>query len=305
MPTNMIFRFFFLLILFQPNLNAQLSINNIELFSELKKTTTLVFMPSSDTVKHQIYRELMETYWKLTPMQFMSYTQFKEYKDKKGYSYLLFGDDFINDGISINSYVYFELWQWQSDKDNWEKRKKAQLARIELYPDPETTFDPSLIYDYRYNTEGHIFNWTPGMFKNYLQLMNRHIGEGLKKTASKFDADMAELRSLRTATLYVPEYVLEQHSSSQKKLRKIPAMEMMADYPYPYKVVSNETLSRLILDSKENVYYLLFIRSNSDKYLTVMEGKEGKFIYQKHSPQSFNVKKSDLKRLAKVIVDAG
>jgi hypothetical protein len=247
----------------------------------------------------------MEDYWKLTPMQFLSYAQFKEYKDKKGYSYLLFGDDFINDGISLNSYVYFELWQWQADKNNWDKRKKAQIARIELYPDPETTFDPSLIYDYRYNTEGHIFNWTPGMFKNYLQLINRHVSDGIKRTASKSETNLEALKLLKTKTLYIPEYVLVQHSSTQKVLRPIAAKELMADYPYPYKVVTNEELSKMILTSQEKIYYLLFIRSNSDKYLTVMEGHEGKFIYQKHSPQSFNVKKSDFKRLVKAILEAG
>ena len=176
---------------------AQLQILNIELLAEFKNTTTLVFMPATDTTKHQIYRELMEEHWKLTPMIFLSYNQYKEYKDKKGYSFLLFGDDHINDGTSISSYVYFELWIWNAANGDWNSRKKAQLARLELYPDPETTFDPSLIYDYRYNTEGHIFNWSPGMFKNYMQMIEKHLEEGIKRSATRAGQNTGALEKLK------------------------------------------------------------------------------------------------------------
>jgi hypothetical protein len=281
--------------------SAQLAISNLELLDELKATTTLVFMPASDTVKHQIYRELMEEHWKLTPMKFLSYSQYTEYKYKKGYSYMLFGDDFINDGTSFSSYVYFELWHWHADKDNWDKRRKVQLARMELYPDPETTFDPDLIYDYRYSTEGHIFNWSPGMFKNYMQLISRDISKGITRTAAKAETLVEELKLLKDQTLYIPEYTFEQHNSNQKSLGFTPAAEMMADYPYKYKVVKNDELSKMISESEGKIYYLLFVRSNSDKYLAVMEGHDGNIVYHRHTPQSINVKRSDIKKLAKVI----
>ncbi len=295
-----IFVFIFLISLSQ-FVKAQLSITNLEMLSELRNTTTLVFMPAQDTIKHLIYRELMEEHWKLTPMKFLSYSQYSEHKYKKGYSYLLFGDDFINEGMSFSSYVYFELWHWHTNDNNWDKRRKAQIARLELYPDPETTFDPSLIYDYRYNTEGHIFNWSPGMFKNYMQLISRHVDEGVKRSAAKYVEDSDELKNLKNKTLYIPEYAFEQHNQNQKSLGYTPAKEMMADYPYEYKVLSNDELSKLIMESKDKLYYLLFVRSNSDKYLAVMEGHEGHIVYQKHSPQSINVKRNDIKKLAKVL----
>ena len=293
----------FFAFLFFSNISAQLAITNLELLNELKNTTTLVFMPASDTVKHQIYRELMEEHWNLTPMKFLSYSQYTEYKYKKGYSYMLFGDDFINDGTSFSSYVYFELWHWHADKDNWDKRRKVQLARMELYPDPETTFDPSLIYDYRYSTEGHIFNWSPGMFKNYMQLISRDLTKGITRTAAKTETVVEELKLLKDQTLYIPEYAFEQHNSNQKSLGYTPAAEMMADYPYKYKVVKNEELSKMISESEGKIYYLLFVRSNSDKYFAVMEGHDGNIVYHRHTPQSINVKRSDIKKLAKVISD--
>jgi hypothetical protein len=64
----------FILFLSISKISAQLAISNLELLNELKGTTTLVFMPVSDTVKHQIYRELMEEHCKLTPMKFLSYS---------------------------------------------------------------------------------------------------------------------------------------------------------------------------------------------------------------------------------------
>jgi hypothetical protein len=288
----------FFIVLFSTLSQAQFQILRTDLLSELKNTKTIVFMPARDTFKNQVYRKIMEKYWTITPVSFKSYTQYLDFKNAEGYSYLLFGDDQINDGTSINSYVYFELWLWQPDPKNPGTRKKVQIARLELYPDPETTFDPSLIYDYRYHTEGHIFNWTPGMFKNYVQVFDKYISNGIERNTSKPEQKMDELQKLKNNTLYIPDYVLLQNDMFHSKLNKIDAAELLQDYPYPYKIVSSEELSAKISEASEPIYYLLFVRSNSDKYLAVMEGKEGEIVYHRHSPLSFNVKKADLKKLA-------
>jgi hypothetical protein len=290
------------LLLLKFNLHAQMLITNLEYLPELKKTTTIVFMPVQDTAKHQIYREIIEEHWQISKVLFRPYSQYTEYKYKPGYSYLLFGDDQINDGTSVSSFVYFELWMWNTS-GGWEKRKKVQIARMELFPDPQTTFDPSLVYDYRYSTEGHIFNWTPGFFKNYMQLMERYLERGKIHSAENALQDFKELEKLKKDTLYVPHYVLEQHSADQKILPDLTEKELMGDYPYPYKIINSKQLSDMLIDSNNEIHYLMFVRSNSDKYISVIDGHDGEFIYQRHTPMSFNAKKADLKKLAKTITD--
>lgn len=295
------FLIFTLLIFSLLNLNGQIEIAYAEYNDEFRQTKTVVFMPAMDTVKTQIYRKTLEAHWKLTPLEFLSYQQYTDRKYQKGYSYLLFGDDLINDGQTISSYVYFELWMWHANINEWEKRKKAQLAKIELYPDPETTFHPDHIYDYRFGTQGHIFNWCPGFFKNYIQMINRYIEKGELRSEVKAYKEVPDLEKLKTSTLYIPKYVLDQHSPEQDILPSLSEKELISDYKYNYKFVSTEELSQLILDSKEPIFYLLFTRSNSDKYVNVVEGHEGKCVYSKHTAQSYNMKKSDLQKLYKTM----
>jgi hypothetical protein len=106
---------------------------------------------------------------------------------------------------------------------------------------------------------------------------------------------------LKTSTLYIPKYVLDQHSPEQDILPSLSEKELISDYKYNYKFVSTEELSQLILDSKEPIFYLLFTRSSSDKYVNIVEGHEGRCVYSKHTAQSYNMKKSDLQKLYKTM----
>ncbi len=298
--------FSLILCLFFSNLSqAQLEISNIAHFEDLKNTTTIVFMPASDTAKHLTYRKVLEKYWKLTPLKFISYNQYVQHKNKKGYSYLLFGDDRVSNGTSTSSYVYLELWMWATPDGTWENKKKRLLARMELYPDTETTYDPSLIYDYRFDTDGHIFNWSPGMLKNYIQMFQEHILQQQARKQMKYEVDTDGLLALKNQTLYIPDYCLRSFNSNLEETGTQDAESLMQRYPYKYEVIRNDELSEKILQTGSPLYYLLFVRSNADKYVAVVEAKSGKIIYSRFRPISYNLRAGDLRRLDKAIQKAG
>ena len=275
------------------SLSAQLDIENCQFLPDLKSCTTLVFMPAYDTAQNHSYRQIIEQEWRLTPLKFVSYQEYLQYKNKKGYAYLLFGDDKISNASQRSSYVYLELWLWAN-------AQKKRMARMELYPDAQTSQDPSLIYDYRFNTEGHIFNWSEGMLKNYLQQMQDYLERGQKRSGFRPGPAKAELKQLKTDTLFIPDYVLKEFNTYLEAKGTQSAQELMANYPYPYKIISNKALSKKILacPKGKKIYYLLFVRSNSDKYVSVIEGQSGDILYSRLRPLQFNLRPKDLQRLA-------
>jgi hypothetical protein len=282
-------------------IQAQLHIENLDLVHLLKDSKTIVFMPAADTAKHHEYRELLEKHWNFTELEFHSYKQYLNNKEEKGYSFLLFGDDHIKSELSESNYLYWELWTWYAPNGDWNQKKKVLFARLEFYPDPETTFNPSSIYDYRFDTEGHIMNWTPGMFKNYVQELQDLISNKEERSINKFYVEPEDLAKLKNETLYIPDYALDQYNANLVSQGKMSASELMADYPYKYKVVDNDALSDLILNTDKPLYYLLFVRSNSDKYVSIVEGHTGEILYTRFTPLSFSVKRPDIKKLVKTI----
>lgn len=74
--------------------------------------------------------------------------------------------------------------------------------------------------------------------------------------------------------------------------------KIFKSYPYTYELIDAEDLSEKIL-SGEEFYYMVFVKSSTDKYLTIFNSVSGEIIYSKYSPASYNVKDSDFKDLAK------
>jgi hypothetical protein len=290
------------LLFYSTNINAQLEITNLEHLEALKNTTTIVFMPAADTAKHLKYRKILEEYWNLTPLKFISYNQYVKHKNKDGYSYLLFGDDQVSNGTTTSSYVYLELWMWENAEAS--SGKKKQLARIDLYPDPETTYNPALIYDYRFDTDGHIFNWSAGLLKNYLQMIQNYLEKGKKRTQYLPETNPENLIDLCEQKLYVPAYCLQNFNGALVETGKQSCGVLMQKYSYEYEMIESQQLSDKILNSTDPFYYLLFVRSNADKYIAVVEAQSGKIIYSRFRPISYNLKPNDLKRLNKAIEKA-
>ena len=73
--------------------------------------------------------------------------------------------------------------------------------------------------------------------------------------------------------------------------------KLFEKYKYKYKWITKEDLSEKILNSEEDFYYLMYLQVNSEKYINVVNGKTGDFIYRDYETLTYNIKKNDIKRL--------
>lgn len=66
-----------------------------------------------------------------------------------------------------------------------------------------------------------------------------------------------------------------------------------------------EEIEKMILNGQStDFYYLMYNQVNSNKIITVINGKTGNIVYQNHSTMSYNIKPKDFKELDKQIKKA-
>ena len=66
-------------------------------------------------------------------------------------------------------------------------------------------------------------------------------------------------------------------------------------------MISTEELSEKILEDTDPFYYLVYIKSSTDKYVTIYNSVTGDIVYSRYKPLSYNFKGSDLKSLMEII----
>ena len=60
-------------------------------------------------------------------------------------------------------------------------------------------------------------------------------------------------------------------------------------------------MNNKILDIKTSLFYLIYVKSNSDKYVSVIKTLSSEIINTTHSPKSNNFKSGDLKDLQRKV----
>lgn len=61
-------------------------------------------------------------------------------------------------------------------------------------------------------------------------------------------------------------------------------------------------MGKLILKSDKPIYYLVYVRSSTDKYITVFNSQTGNMLYSQYTAASSNIKPNDIHRLARFTV---
>jgi hypothetical protein len=75
----------------------------------------------------------------------------------------------------------------------------------------------------------------------------------------------------------------------------------MKKYDYRYKIVSAKELSQKILESEDPVYFLVYVKSSTDKFIAIYNSENGDILYSNWKGASYNVKSSDFKDISKTI----
>lgn len=174
----------------------------------------------------------------------------------------------------------------------------------------ETTFDitsDKFGYDY--------VNGMSGGIKNTFQEVNRLFKEN--KPHGFFDEVNApgKLSMLKKDTLFIANIwfgsdgtIFEQMQKEEVKFNKKLydqsvqyINDLFKSYPYPYKLVSREELNARIIDGNNNMYYLNYIQSSADKFLSVVNGKTGEILYTSVEKRSYRLKTKDFENIAAAV----
>lgn len=205
-----------------------------------------------------------------------------------------------------NMHVYLHLWMPKLDRKKSERGRSDSYARIELYPIIEDFFEVSKLNEekaYRYLYEKGTFrNWNAGFLKIYLKVVNDLLKAETERWLYVDEEKNPQLRRLRSQTLFVPKYALINFNKfNGDESRFSDPEEVFSSYPYKYKVETADKISEMILKSEEAFYFMIFVKSSTDKYIYIFNSKTGEIIYSKYVGMSYKMKDSDIKDIAKSI----
>ena len=302
------------------NVKSQISISNIPKIGKVRKGITYIAMKDPASEKAKAYVEIFKNNWTISKFEFIKYSEIEKYLSPEN-SFLSIGGyetstQFVKlyengsskNGINYAStHLYLELWtcdekSFEKNKKKFGNKDKVQIARIELFTDFPTLSDPDLLYQSDYDGNGHIRNWGPGILKNYVQALMGFLTKSESRTLFAGIANAKELKILKKEVLYVPDYVLIKFNKmTGDETKKHEEKEIFEDYAFKYKLIPVSELNEKIVNEKTAFYYLIYIKSSTDKYLSVINSLTGDIIYTTYSPMSYNIRSGDLQELSRKI----
>ncbi|MCB9314635.1 MAG: hypothetical protein H6569_00710 [Lewinellaceae bacterium] len=305
---------------------GQISIDNVDEIGRLKKSITYVAMKDTASEVAQQYKAIFRKYWTISKVEFITYDDILNYVSDDASFFTIGGytttSTFMRmsagggqrPGLSYeNTHLYYELWVTDPKVlEKWKNRKKKKdelpdsvkkiIGRIELYTDFETLAKPENIYQSDYDGGGHIYNWGPGYLKNDIQLLMALLGKDEKRWLFKSETDEKQIKKLKKETLYVPDYVLIKFNKfNGDESKRHDEKDLLSDYKLPYKLISNAELNRKIIEETEPFYYLVYIKSSTDKYVSVYNSQTGEMVYTTYTGISYNLKDKDFGKLENAV----
>ena len=200
-------------------------------------------------------------------------------------------------------YVYYEYFY---PTDIKEKKKKLdydtnEIAAIFMGGNTDAMWE--MVRKVKFgDLQEDLYNYQLGYVKNYLQYVNDLLVNQGTSWAYDTDYDKAKVKELATKTIYVPEYLKTKSIWGYKDKDRLNPDELFEKYPYKYEWISDEVLNKKILSGgSEDFYYVFYTKVNSQKMVTVTNGKNGDVIYKDYQTMSYQLKPKDLGELADAV----
>ena len=287
---------------------SQITITNTAEVAKLKQGTTYFAMKDPASPKAAAYVEAIKKAWTLSKVECIKYTDVEK-NIAPNNSFVTIGANMTTSNSTLaatETRIYLELWT-TNGKYTYDPKKrrhfnqadKIVVATIELFADFYAQNNPSALYKMDYDAAGHFKNWGPGVIANYLQQISVLLNNNTETAAKSEIANQGELKKMASSTLFVPDYVLTKFSkNSDDESKKYDNKEIFDGFTQSYQVITSEELNLKILNNPTPFYYLLFIKTPSEKFVTVTNSQTGEIIYSANTSTA-NFKSSDLKELQK------
>lgn len=283
---------------------------NIE---ELKKTKTVFIYGKNDETELENWKKIFEKVWTLTPVEFVSYENIDAYSSNPNYSFITISARKTTETTSQSNmpdvsfnYMQFYLRLSMRGVDAKGKTFNRTFFRIELNPNYYTMHLLELTKKENFfNTayeKGKFYSFYPGLIMNELKIANDHLKTGETRWMFSSQSNKDEMTKLKSDTLFIPDYVLINFDKlSGDELRKFDEVQLMALYSGKYKFITAKELSDKILNDTHGFYYMLYIKSSSNKFINVFNSNNGELIYSEYKARSYNVKEDDFKDMMDVV----
>ena len=300
-----------LLFLWLPMISiGQITVSNTAEIEKIKTGTTFFAMKDPASPKAAAYVEAIRKHWTLSKVECIKYTEVEK-NIASNNSFVTIGANMTSSNASSVTATNFHLEFWTTNgkfvydpkkRRHFNQEDKILLASIELFPDFTTQNNPSSVYKMDYDASGHLKNWSPGIIGNYIQQMVRLLQNGEAREAKTGFLNKAEISTLSSQTLFIPDYVLTKFSkNSDDDSKKYDVKEMTEGLGLDCSFITIDELQTKIATTTVPFYYLLLIKTNTDKWITVTNAQSGEIIYSTYSGSPANFKAGDLKELQKAI----
>ena len=288
---------------------AQITITNTAEVAKLKQGTTYFAMKDPASPKAIAYVDAIKKAWTLNKVECIKYTDVEK-NIAPNNSFVTIGANMTTSNSTLASTetrIYLELWT-TNGKYTYDPKKrrhfnqadKISIATIELFADFYAQNNPSALYKMDYDAAGHFKNWGTGILANYLQQLTVLLNKGTDCLAKTEIANKEELSKMSTATLFIPDYVLTKfNKNSDDESKKYTDKEIFDGFSQSYKVLPLAELNDKIANNPTPFYYLLLIKTPTEKFVTVTNSQTGEIIYMGFTGSAANFKSSDLKELQK------
>lgn len=290
---------------------SQIAITNVSEIAKIKTGTTFFAMKNPASSIAAAYVEAIKKKWTLSKVECIKYTDIEK-NIAPNNSFVSIGANMTNSNSTMEiteTRIYLELWTTNGNytydpkkRKHFNQNDKISLATIELFADFTAQNYPSSLYKMDYDASGHLENWSASIIANYIQQLTILLNKGEVREVKTAFYNKEEFKKLASETLFIPDYIMTKFSkNADDETKKYDAKEIFDVYNLTYKLLSLEELNEKILNSPTPFYYLLFIKTINEKFVTVTNSKTGEIIYSQYSGSSSNFKSSDLKDLQKAV----
>jgi hypothetical protein len=290
---------------------GQIAITNVSEIAKIKNGTTFFAMSNPASPKAAAYVEAIKKNWTLSKVECIKYTEVEKNIAPNNSFVTITANMTSSNSTMANTEtrIYLELWMTNGNytydpkkRKHFNQADKISIATIELFADFTAQNYPSSLYKMDYDASGHLENWSAGILANYIQQMTVLLNKGEIREAKTVFYNKDELKKLASETLFIPDYVMTKFSkNADDESKKFDTKEIFEGYNLTYKLLSLEELNDKIVNNPTPFYYLLFIKTNNEKFVTVTNSKTGEIAYTEYSGSPSNFKSSDLKELQKVV----
>lgn len=283
-----------------------------EEMDKFKQSTTYFILQERDYEQQAEFEQAIAKVWTVTPFKIIRPQEMGKLTKTKSSFFFFGGFVTTRRGQSTTTqhpHLSYDLFMLSTNKKG--KTEQNLLGKIMLHLDSKSmgsvlryatlnskTFSEK-VTPYLYQ-EATMPNWTSQMLGGYLKVINDGLTTGTLRSVFDEYTDKEGIKALRDQTLYIPDYVNTKFNmfTGAEKETESDEGDDNSSYAFGNKYLDAKEIATTAAAQNKAYAYLSYIKSSTDKFVSVFDGQTGKLLYTAYTPVSYNFKSKDLKRIA-------